>query len=105
MNESEFLDLVDLTLAQIETDLEASAEDIDIKRSGGMLILEFDDKSRIVINGQPAINELWVAAKAGGFHFRHKGGAWRNTRDGSELFASLSKWVSSQTGSVVTFRA
>ena len=105
MNESEFLDLVDLTLAQIETALEASAEDIDIKRSGGMLILEFDDKSRIIINGQATINELWVAAKAGGFHFRHDGGAWRNTRDGGELFAALSELVCSQTGSVVTLRA
>jgi CyaY protein len=42
-----------------------------------------------------------VAAKSGGFHFRYDGGAWRDTRDGTELFAALSKLVSAQGGSPV----
>jgi len=35
-----------------------------------------------------------VAAKSGGFHYKQDGGQWRNTRDGSELFAALSDMVS-----------
>ena len=45
-----------------------------------------------------AAREIWVAARSGGFHFRWDGAAWRNTRDGSELFAALSNLVSQQLG-------
>jgi len=101
MSESEFLELVDRTLEQIETAVEASGSDIEPSRSGSVLALEFDDGSKIIINSQAAMHELWVAAKAGGFHYRHDGTSWRNTRDDSELFAALSRLASHQAGAPV----
>ena len=62
------------------------------------------DGSRMVINRHAAAREIWVAARAGGFHFRWDGGAWRDTRDGTELFAALSKLVSAQSGQPVTLQ-
>jgi CyaY protein len=56
----------------------------------------------MIINRHAAAREIWVAAKSGGFHYRHDGTAWRDTRDGDELFAALSRLVSAQAGAPVT---
>ena len=53
------------------------------------------------VNSQAAAREIWVAAKSGGYHFRSDGVRWVNTRDGSELFAALSTYVSQQSGETV----
>jgi len=58
----------------------------------------------MVINRHGVARELWVAARAGGFHFRWDGAAWRDTREGTELFAALSKLVSAQAGQPVLLR-
>lgn len=102
MTETEFNRLVDETLARIEQAIEDSGADIDYETSAGILTLTFPDASKIVINRQAANQELWVAARAGGFHYRWVDGAWRNTRDGSELMPALSQWVSQQAGEPVS---
>ena len=102
MTEQEFLALVDETLLAIEDALDATGVDVESSRSGHVLQLEFDDGSKIVVNGQAPMQELWVAAKSGGFHFRRDdAGRWIDTRSGEELFAGLSKWVSQQSGAPV----
>ena len=40
--------------------------------------------------------EIWVAARSGGFHFASREGAWRDTRSGEELFASLARLIELQ---------
>lgn len=101
MTPSEFNLLVDTTLTQIEQAIEASDADIDFEMTAGILELEFGNGSKIIINRQSATQELWVAAKSGGYHYLWKDNAWRNTRDGSELFASLSQFVGEQAGESV----
>jgi CyaY protein len=102
MSPSEFDTLADAALGQIERALEASGADADIEPKGdGVLELGFDDGSRIVINRHRAAQEIWVAARSGGFHYRWDGASWRDTRDGSELFAALSKLVSTHAGQPV----
>lgn len=104
MTPSEFNLLVDTTLSQIEQAIEASGADIDFEMTAGILELEFGNGSKIIINRQGASQELWVAAKSGGYHYRWQDNAWRNTRDGSELFASLSRFVGEQAGEVLELR-
>lgn len=100
MTDSEFEALTDATLAAVESAFEASAPDAAVEVKGaGVLEVEFDNGARIVINRQAAAREIWVAARSGGLHFRHDGTAWRDTRDGTELFAALSKLASAQGGS------
>ena len=102
MSEEEFEALAEEALLQIRQALEASAPDVDVEAKGdGVLDLEFADGSRMVINRHGAAREIWVAARAGGYHFRWDGSAWRNTRDGAELFAFLSRLVSAQGGAAV----
>ena len=66
--------------------------------AGGVLEIEFADGSKIIVNRHGVAREIWVAAKAGGFHFRRDGEAWRDTRDGAELMEKLSVLASQQAG-------
>jgi CyaY protein len=105
MNESEFEALASAALENIERALEASGVDADFElKAGGILEIEFEDGAKIVINRHSAARQIWVAARSGGFHFRWDGAAWRDTRDGTELFAALSKLVSQQAGQSVLLK-
>ncbi len=106
MNESEYTRLADETLRQIEHALEAVDDDLDFElAAGGILEVEFADGSKIIINKQSAAQEIWVAAKSGGYHYRWDGSAWRDTRTGDELFTALSSFASSQAGSEIRLEA
>ena len=102
MTQADFEALADAALEQIQLALDASGIDADVEaKADGVLELTFEDGSKMVINRHRAAREIWVAARAGGFHFRWEGAAWRDTRDGAELFAALSKLVSAQGGEPV----
>jgi CyaY protein len=106
MTESEFEVLAGAALRALESAFEASAPDADVQTKGsGVLQIEFEDGSKMVINRHGAAREIWVAAKSGGFHFRHDGSVWRDTRDGTELFAAVSKLASQQGGMPVVLSA
>jgi CyaY protein len=105
MNDAEFAARADATLDRIEAALEASGVDADVERKeGGIVEVEFADGSRMIVNRHGAAREIWVAARSGGFHFRWDGAAWRDTREGGELFAALSRLVSAQSGQPVILR-
>jgi len=104
MDETEFNALSEAMLKRIEQALDACGTDIDYEFvSGGVLELEFDDASKIIINRHTAAREIWVAAKSGGFHFRYDAASarWVGTRDGVELLAALSALITAQSGESV----
>jgi CyaY protein len=105
MDEAQFAAAAERTLGRIESALEESGVDADVElKEGGVLEIEYADGSRMVINRHGAAREIWVAARSGGFHFRWDGAAWRDTREGTELFAALSKLVSAQSGQAVLLK-
>jgi CyaY protein len=102
MNEAEFLSRSEQALRAIEQALEASGVDADFElKDAGVLEIEFADGSKLIVNRHAAAREIWLAARSGGFHFRWDGAAWRDTRDGTELFAALSRVASLQAGQPV----
>ena len=102
MEDREFNTLADAALARIEAALEASDADIDFElAAGGVLEIEFADGSKIIVNRHGVAREIWVAARAGGFHFRWDGAIWRDTRDGGELMGKLSTLASQQAGKAI----
>ncbi|WP_050418490.1 iron donor protein CyaY [Azoarcus sp. CIB] len=106
MEESAFNALAEAELVRIEAALEACGAELDIETMpGGVLEIEFENGSKMVINRHSAAREIWVAAKAGGFHFRHDAGRWIAARDGVELYAMLSQLVSQQSGAPVAVKA
>ena len=84
--------------------LDADVIDIDSQRTGGLLELHFPGGSKIIINLQPPLHEIWLAAKGGGFHYRWSAGQWLNTRDNSEFLAVLSAHASLQAGQPLSFQ-
>jgi CyaY protein len=107
LSDAEYRERTHALLGRIEATcdrwLQDDLIDIDTQRTGGVLELQFPGGSRIVVNTQPPLHELWLAARDGGFHYRWDGTAWRDTRDGSEFVSTLSRLASAQAGRVLQF--
>ncbi len=103
MTESDFNELADGVFARIERAIDNSGTDIECSLNGPVLELEFEDGSQIIINRHGPNQEIWLAARAGGFHYGYDAGRWVSRRDGSELFAKLSELVRMAAGEEVSF--
>ena len=107
MTDLDYLDHAERALAAIEQACDrindASDIDIDNQRTGGMITLTFANQSQIIINLQKPLQEIWMAAKAGGFHYKLNNSQWLNTKDGSDFFAALTDYASEQAGQAVIF--
>lgn len=102
LDEREFNLLADAALARIESALDACGADLDFEiKPGGVIEIEFADRSKIIVNRHGAAREIWIAARSGGYHFRCDGGRWVGTRDGAELMDALSRCASEQAGETV----
>lgn len=88
--------------ATVDRWLQDDLIDIDTHRTGGLLELEFPNRSKIVLNTQPPLHELWMAARAGGYHFKFVDGRWLD-REGREFFERLSSCASEQAGEQLLF--
>lgn len=91
--------------ATLDRWLDDDVVDIDTHRTGGLLELSFPDGSKIVLNTQPPLHEVWLAARGGGFHFKYVNGQWLDTKDGREFHAALSAHTSAQAGVSLRFEA
>lgn len=107
MTDLEYLDQAEALLARIEACCdrinEATEADVDNQRVGGMITLTFADRSQIIVNLQKPLHEVWMAAKAGGFHYKFDGERWRDTKAGSEFFADLTRYASEQARQPLAF--
>lgn len=84
---------------------ELTDADIDNIRNGDALTLNFPNGTQIIVNLQKPIEEIWVAAQAGGYHFTlNEQKAWQERREGLELYGALTRFASEQAGMVLTFK-
>jgi CyaY protein len=108
LSDSNYHRLASDVLARIEATvdrwLQEDVIDVDSHRTGGLLELGFPDGSKIVINTQPPLHELWLAARAGGYHFKYFDGQWRE-REGREFYELLSEAASAQGRKPLRFSA
>ncbi|MEO7401992.1 MAG: iron donor protein CyaY [Polaromonas sp.] len=109
MTDLEYQDLAEDVLKSIELDCDRLNDetdvDIDNQRTGGMITLTFSNHSQIIINLQKPLQEIWMAARAGGFHYKFNSNQWADTKDSSEFFANLSRCASAQAGQPLVFGA
>ncbi len=103
MTENEFNELADAVFKHIEKTIDASETDIECNLNGPVLELEFEDGSKIIINRHGPNQEIWLAAKSGGFHYAMQDGQWLSRRDGSELFDKLGELVRLGSGKALVF--
>jgi CyaY protein len=108
LSDSDYHRLVSDVLARVEASVDRLLQDdvidIDTNRTGSLLELGFVDGSKIVINTQPPLHELWLASRAAGYHFKYVDGQWRE-REGREFFEVLSDAATAQGGKAVSFSA
>ena len=111
IDDKQFHQLGSNLLQSIEVALEAADDaldlDLDVERQGGNVInIRFRDRSVIVVNTQPPLHEIWVAAKSGGYHYRWAGTVasplWLDTKTERELLSDLSEFASAQAGQAIT---
>ena len=107
MTELEYLDLAEAVLQAVERACDRINDetdaDIDNQRTGGMVTLSFDNRSQIIINLQKPLQEIWMAARAGGFHYKCVDGRGQDTTGAGEFFADLSRYASEQAGRPLRF--
>jgi len=83
--------------------LQDDVVDIDSNRTGGLLELSLPNGSKLIVNTQPPLHELWLAARSGGYHFKHANGQWRDTREGRDFFDVISASATEQTEVTLRF--
>ena len=108
MTDSEFMDRAELVLKAVEASCDRindeTVADIDNQRTGGMVTLTFPNRSQIVINLQKPLQEVWLAARCGGFHYRFDGEHWMDSKGQGEFWESLSRYATEQAGQDLSFK-
>jgi CyaY protein len=109
MTDLEYQDRAEALLARIEAACDrlndTTDADIDNQRVGGMVTLTFANGSQIIVNLQKPLHEVWMAARAGGFHYKWDGANWQDTKGSGEFFAHLARYASEQAGEALDFAA
>jgi len=109
MTDLEYLDRAEALLRHVELCCdrinEQTEADIDNQRVGGMVTLTFANRTQIIINLQKPLHEVWMAARAGGYHYQWDGRRWMDTRGHGEFLSHLARCASEQAGAELDFAA
>ena len=107
MTDLEFMDHAEQLLRAVELACDRinddSDADIDNQRVGGMITLSCANRSQVIINLQKPLQEVWLAARSGGYHFRFDGQQWMDTKGQGEFFERLTQDACAQSGQALHF--
>ena len=104
MNDSQYHQMVDDIFIELEERLDECEVDIDYESAGGILTLIFVDQSKIILNKQAPLHQLWVATKFNGHHFNYDQNQWIDERTGAEFWRFMNDAATKQAGQSVTFK-
>jgi CyaY protein len=105
MNDSQYNLIADELLLAVEEAIEDCGEDIDYEGVSGLLTLTFKNGTKIIINKQAPLHQIWVATKFNGHHFELIDGLWQDNRGSGEFWQFLSAAVSKQAETPLTLSA
>lgn len=103
MNDSQYHQMVDELLINLEELLDDCEVDIDYESASSILTLIFENGTKIIINKQPPLHQVWVATKFNGHHFNYQNGLWIDERGGSEFWQFMDEAATKQAGQPVAF--
>ena len=89
MTETEYLQQTQTLFNAVMAHIENNYLDLDTQSHGAIVEIENDDGQKIIINQQTPMQEVWLASRSGGYHFKWNGTAWVNTRDGVDFWEFL----------------
>ena len=105
MTDHEYHQLVDAVMLSLEEQIEACEVDLDYESASGILEIIFPNKTKIIINKQTPLHQMWVATKFNGHHFELRDGVWIDNRSGAEFLQFMSDATSRQAEQNVTWVA
>ena len=76
LTEQAFHALLDDLMFAIEDEVDTLDDDFDFDRTSGQLVITFPNTSQVIVSRQVVQQQLWVAAKSGGFHLTYEAGDW-----------------------------
>ncbi len=109
MNNAEYTEIAEDLYNHIEEKMdvimEAGELALDYENSAGvMTILCEDTDTQVIISRQQATQQIWVAAKSGGFHCVYdENQLWRCTKTNETLGELLSRVCTEQSNQAVSF--
>ncbi|MFD1217528.1 MULTISPECIES: iron donor protein CyaY [Microbulbifer] len=97
---------IEETLIAIEDALDNCDVDMDYERADAVLTITLEDNgTQVILSRQSAVQELWVAARSGGFHlsFDNSGSkaGWKCSTTGEDLPTLLDRVLTEQQGAPV----
>ncbi|NRQ44446.1 iron donor protein CyaY [Rheinheimera sp. YQF-2] len=98
MNDLEYEELTDSVMLAVELAVENADADLDYESHGSLLSISFADGSKIILNKQPPLQQLWLATKFNGHHFELRGDKWIDNRSGVEFWQLLNDAAAKQAG-------
>ncbi|HGF8732283.1 iron donor protein CyaY [Neisseria meningitidis] len=101
MTESEFIRASEALFEHIEDQIDENGWDFDCRFAGNVLTIEAADGTQIIVNRHTPNQELWIAAKSGGYHFAEQNGKWLATRDSRDFYDVLNEALSAASGEAV----
>ncbi len=105
MTDAEYSQRVDDTLEQLEYALDEVDDDLDYELAGGVLTVKFSNGTTMVFSRQPPVQQLWFAARSGGYHYEFDEtlGDWRDTRSGEAFRPFVVAQMLQQAGAAFTW--
>ncbi|MCU7837357.1 MAG: iron donor protein CyaY [gamma proteobacterium symbiont of Taylorina sp.] len=103
MTESEYNQIIEDTIIQVEDALDELDNGIDFETSAGILTITLENNSQIIINRQISAMQLWMAAKSGGYHFNYdETNGWQDERSGESFFMAVNRCLSEQADEIIS---
>ncbi|MGS2718611.1 iron donor protein CyaY [Eionea flava] len=108
MNNAEYIEIAETLYNAIEDTLDnwnqPNGVELDYENASGVLTIECEDTgTQVIISRQQATQQIWVAAKSGGFHHIYSDGVWRCTKTDETLGELLSRTCTEQSHAAVSF--
>lgn len=108
MNNAEYINIVETLYDRIEEILDALIEEqqapLDYENNSGVITIDCEDSnSKVIISKQQASQQMWVAAKSGGFHCDYDKNLWRCTKTQESLETLLNRVCTEQSHGDITF--
>ncbi len=91
MDDRQYQEMVDEFFLSVEDRIDELELDVDIDSSGGILSIDCNNGTSIILSRQPANQEIWVAARSGGFHCHYDGANWQCDSTGEDLPTLLNR--------------
>jgi CyaY protein len=108
MNNAEYTDIAEALYAKIEAILDHLIEEqqapLDYENGSGVITIDCEDtETKVIISKQQANQQIWVAAKSGGFHCAYDTNLWRCTKTQETLEELLNRVCSEQSHQPIVF--